>query len=325
MNFVPLFLRRIAIAGWTISACVLQTLGGPADRYQSNIPSDLVAAVDDAKQKQINGTDLDQAAIELQQVLNRHPDYYRALFNLGLIYQTEGKIDESLQYLLKAKKVHDDNHINDPSISNSLGWVQMQAGKLDDAEKNFLEAVNHPSGNKSSDERALNNLGYLYLQKGQTDKAKTYLNSSKEQYQSDGASKILALVDDYEQNQRKGVKEIPALIAQIDNVNASTRLAAVNALAFDSRYPAKEVINAILQRLENASNPSLSVQGEINCLIILSKRKTIPWTDEQLARAKAVLTMLGERDLTPPEDYAVTELKKTLQTMQPNPSPAPST
>jgi Tfp pilus assembly protein PilF len=324
MNLVPLSLRWLAIAGLTTAAWVLQTFAGPADRYQSDISPDLVAMVDDAKQKQINGMDLDQAAAELQQVLNKRPDYYRALFNLGLIYQSEEKTDLAVQYLSKAKQVRDDYHIDDSSILNSLGWAQMQAGKLDDAERNLLEAVNHPSGNKSTDERALNNLGYVYLQKGQSDKARTYLNRSRQQYQSDGASKILALVDDYDQNQRKGAKEIPALIVQIDDPRPQVRQIAVNALAFDSRYAPKDVVDSILQRLESASNPKLSVQGEINCLIILSRRNVTPWTDDQVSRAKALLTTLASKDLSSAEQWAVRQLDKTLQIVQPTTTASPS-
>ena len=83
-------------------------------------------------------------------------------------------------------------------------------------------------------------------------------------------------------------------------------------------------MNAILLRLENDSNSNLSVQGEINCLIILSKRNKNPWSEDQIARVKAVLTALESKELTPPEQYAVRELNKTLEVVQPNAIASPS-
>jgi Tfp pilus assembly protein PilF len=185
------------------------------DPFQPDIAPDLVGKVDDAKQKQVSGEDLQKAETELQGVLAQRPDYYRALFNLGLIYQSQGKTDQALQMLNKAKNVRDQYNIADDSILNSIGWTYMEAGNLSQAESTFLDALNHQTAsNPVSAERLLNNLGYLYLQKGETDKARFYLTKSVDQYHSKGATKILKMVDEYDQKQKSVPEKTSAASTQ---------------------------------------------------------------------------------------------------------------
>jgi Tfp pilus assembly protein PilF len=284
-----------------------------SDSFQPQMPVDLVAKVNDAKEKQVNGRDLDLAAAELRDVLTKQPNYYRALFNLGLIYQSQGKADEALQTLLKAKQIRDENHIPDSAILNTVGWAYLAAGKLDAAESALLEALKEQPQNSPTNERVLNNLGYLYLQKGETDKAKSFLRQSLDTYHSDGARNVWKLVEELEQAQTQGAKQIPSLISQIDVDNSQTRLQAVNALAFSSRYPSSDVINAVLARLESSTDSPLSMQGRVNCLTILARRSHGSWTTEQLTRAQAVLANEEKQKLGPPEKYTVGELKKALE------------
>jgi Tfp pilus assembly protein PilF len=292
-----------------------RTSTAQSDRFQPDTPPSLVAKVDQAKQKQLDGHDLDKAAAELLEVLAQKPNYYRALFNLGLIYQSQGKTEEALQKLTQAKLVRDQNHISDPSILNTLGWAYLDAGKLDLAEQSLLAALKEQPENSTANERVLNNLGYLYLQKGDTQKAKTYLHKSLDAYHSQGAMKVLKLVDDFEQTQAQSVKEIPNLISQIDVDNPQIRLKAVNALAFSSRYASAAVIDAVIQRLQHRDSPTLSVQGRINCETILGRRSSGSWTNEQLNDAKNIVADLGKGELSAPEKYTLDELKRTLQTV----------
>ena len=62
------------------------------DPFQADIPAPLVAKVDDANKKAASG-DYAAAVEELQDVIKQRPDYYRALVNLGLLYQYEGRYD----------------------------------------------------------------------------------------------------------------------------------------------------------------------------------------------------------------------------------------
>jgi len=102
------------------------------------------------------------------------------------------------------------------------------------------------------------------------------------------------------------------LVSQIDANDAKTRLKPVNTLAFDQHYSTNDVVNAVLERLESESLKPLSVQGEINCLIILARRSADPWTRDQISRAKNILTGFQHKELTKPEQYAVTQLSQAL-------------
>jgi Tfp pilus assembly protein PilF len=183
--------------------CCRSVLAQTPDPFQPDIPAPLVARVDAAKEKQAAGKDLDAAEAELKAVLQERPDYYRAFYNLGLIYQTQGKTDQALQMLEKAKKLRDSLHISDNSILNSIGWVYMNAGKSDEAESSFLEALKRERENTpANNERLLNNLAYLYLQKGDTAKARSYLQRSINEYHSVGAQKIIKMADEYDERKK---------------------------------------------------------------------------------------------------------------------------
>jgi Tfp pilus assembly protein PilF len=168
------------------------------DPFQPDIPAPLVAKVDDAKEKQVDNRGLPAAEAELQDVIKQRPDYYRALFNLGLVYQAQGKNVQALQKLEEAKSLRDKLHISDSSILNSIGWVYMNAGKLDKAESSFLEALKEGHEDKASTQRLLNNLGYLYLQKGDTAKSRFYLGQAANEYQSTGTGRLFKMADQYD-------------------------------------------------------------------------------------------------------------------------------
>lgn len=181
--------------------------GQTPDTYQADIAPELVAKVNDAKEKQVSGKNLDSAEAELNDVLRARPDYYRALFNLGLIYQSQGKGPQAIETLERALQARDKLKISDVSILNSLGWVYLNSGNLDKAESIFLEALKTESTNKpASNQLILNNLGYLYLQKGDAVTARAYLDKSIKEYDNSGAKKIEKLVDDYEQRQKDAPK-----------------------------------------------------------------------------------------------------------------------
>lgn len=174
------------------------------DIYQNDVAPELVKKVDLAKEKQVDGGDLKQAESILSDVLKQKPDYYRALYNLGQVYESEGDHDKAIKTLKEAEAVRNRERIPDNSILNSLGWAYLNAGDLDKAEHYLKRAYATRDGNPAStNERILNNLGILYLQEGQTEEARKYLTEAKDKFQSMGAVKLLSSVNDYERRQQE--------------------------------------------------------------------------------------------------------------------------
>ena len=107
--------------------------------------------VDLAKTKQ-NSSDprnRDEAESLLLDVTKRKPDYYRALYNLGLIYLDKNEPDKAVDVLRKAKKIRDQQNLpdNDGAIWNSLGWAYLNAGDLKHAEETLLDAYKRTDQN----------------------------------------------------------------------------------------------------------------------------------------------------------------------------------
>jgi tetratricopeptide (TPR) repeat protein len=173
------------------------------DPYQ-NVAPELVKKVDLAKQKQIDRTDLKQAESLLSDVLKQKPDYYRALYNLGLLYDSEGDYEKAIKTLKKAEAVRYGENIPDNSVLTSLGWAYLNAGDVDKAEDYLKKAyATRDDNNASASKRILNNLGLLYLQKGQAEEARKYLTEAIDKFQSTTAVNILKVVNDFEQRQDK--------------------------------------------------------------------------------------------------------------------------
>jgi len=190
-------LYRWKTSSVTFLICV--NLGGSLfaqsrDLFQSDIPAPLVAKVNQAR----DSKDPAFAEAELKAVLKQRPDYYRALSNLGLVYQAQGKTEDALKTLNEAKSLRDALHISDSSVLNNIGWNYMNSGRLNEAEQAFLEGLKEAPQNEPADtELILNNLGYLYLQKGDTTKARLYLRRAVNDYNSSGARKLLTAADEY--------------------------------------------------------------------------------------------------------------------------------
>jgi tetratricopeptide (TPR) repeat protein len=165
------------------------------DQFQPDIPAPLVAKVNHARDTK----DPVAAEAELQDVIKQRPDYYRALSNLGYVYQLQGKPEQALETLKKAKSLRDTLHIADSNILNSIGWAYMNSGRVKEAEQAFLDGLNEaPQSDPTDTEHILNNLGYLYLQKGDTTRARFYLEKAVNDYNSSSGRKLLASADDYD-------------------------------------------------------------------------------------------------------------------------------
>jgi hypothetical protein len=105
---------------------------------------------------------------------------------------------------------------------------------------------------------------------------------------------------------------VSALMAKIDVEDPQVRLGAVNDLAFNKQYPTRAVVDAALDALGEDSIDGLSEQGRINCLTILSRRSSEPWTVEQKLRAGLVALAYGKRKLTPAESYTLKQFQADL-------------
>ena len=143
----------------------------------------------------MSGKNLEEASKELTEVLKVKPDYYRALYNLGLVQYSQGKADAALETLENAAQIGKEKNVQDSTILNSVGWIQMNRGKLVEAEDYLLKALEQtPNNETTSKKRVLNNLGYLYLQKGDTNRAEAFLEEAVREYSSSGATEVLKLV-----------------------------------------------------------------------------------------------------------------------------------
>ena len=227
---------------------------GPRDPYQ-NVSPDLVRKVDLAKQKQLHGDARQDAEAEflLLDVLKSKPDYYRALYNLGLLYIAEDKADKAVEVLERAKAIRDQssNLQDDNAILNTLGWAYLNAGNLDVAEGYLTWAYDMKTKNDPHlNERVMNNLGYLYLQEGKTTEARKLLDESRQQFNSSRANSIMKLVDEYElrQNQSSDFKQLWAGYGQQPKVGGEW-----NQRHFEDKSKDKKAVpqaNDIVQALD---------------------------------------------------------------------------
>ncbi len=169
-----------------------------ADRFQSDIPAAVEKSLEDTKAKQMGGQQ-DEALTDLRLIVKEHPDYYRAVYNLGLAMADASgkdklKLDEAISVLERARNIRDQKSLKDYSIDNSLGWYYAQANRNTDAERAYLNGVNNENLNTPDTNRRLyTNLGIFYLERGDLDQARKYLQIAADTYQSDSARRFLEI------------------------------------------------------------------------------------------------------------------------------------
>ncbi|MFH1999562.1 MAG: tetratricopeptide repeat protein [Planctomycetota bacterium] len=98
-----------------------------------------------------------------QDTLEKNPDSWLALVNLGGIRLNQGKLEAATELLEKSIALWEPN----PDAQNNLGLALMQQGETGEAEKHFLAAI------KQRPERPgpYNNLGVLHWRQGELEKA----------------------------------------------------------------------------------------------------------------------------------------------------------
>ena len=95
--------------------------------------------------------------------LRAYSEFYN---NLGVDYLDEGRLDMTVQYLVRSLEMDDTNHL----AWNNLGVVYRRLGKLDEAESAYKKALKIGQDSEST----LVNLAKLYKEKGDLDFVKKY-------------------------------------------------------------------------------------------------------------------------------------------------------
>lgn len=87
-------------------------------------------------QKQVDQS-LAKAETAFLRAINRAPSYGLAIYNLGTVYERQGKIDDAIRQLEKIAPYN----TNQPTVMFELGLLYVRAGRKDDALKEFQQAV----------------------------------------------------------------------------------------------------------------------------------------------------------------------------------------
>lgn len=169
---------------------------GASDPFQPDVPPSAVERLEAAKAKRMAGHPTD-AITDLRLLVGEYPDYYRAVYNLGLAMadssdKDQGKLNEAIDILQRARDIRQEQSLKDYSIYNSLGWYYTQANRSHDAEKAYVIALKHTSSNSAESNRRLyTNVGLFYLASGDLERAQSYLQTAADTYQSETARKFL--------------------------------------------------------------------------------------------------------------------------------------
>ncbi len=148
------------------------------DKYQNNIEQvqvDKLNAIVDLR-RQGNLSDATKQLVDLTQ---QNPNYYRAIYNLGLAYADMGKTKDAIVKLLDAEKLKTRLSIQDPTLDNSIGWAFFLDGQYDNADTYFTKALEHSDKlSKNSQARLFNNYAQLKIYQKKLPEAKKYLQLS---------------------------------------------------------------------------------------------------------------------------------------------------
>src|SRR5205085_6192294 len=91
----------------TVCFVFASTIYVSGDDLQKNIPESESLLIAQSKDLRLDKHDLDGAEKILQQVLAKFPNYYKAHYNLGLVYQDKGNYDAAIQELEKARTIRE--------------------------------------------------------------------------------------------------------------------------------------------------------------------------------------------------------------------------
>lgn len=128
----------------------------------------------------------DAAIDQLKPLIQREPEYYRAIYQLALscaeraqsVNRQDGDIENADKWFraaiaLKERLATEGKPLNEYTIYNSYGWFLVETGHFKEAEVNLLKGVNELDKlpTVQSQQRVLNNLAIVYKQQGRFDEA----------------------------------------------------------------------------------------------------------------------------------------------------------
>lgn len=151
-------------------------------------------SVDQARQARISG-DLNASVAQLDSVLEKHPDHFRALYNKALAHASNGEQDKALAAFERASQLLPSQDKKDYTLYNSYGWFLLGIGQLEAADQQFKLAMEHfEELPKASQSRVLNNYGILKLQLDQLAGAQKLFQKAADDYDNSLARRNLSLV-----------------------------------------------------------------------------------------------------------------------------------
>jgi Tfp pilus assembly protein PilF len=117
----------------------------------------------------LNAGDLVQAEKFFLQALQKKPNFYNAIYALGIVYLQRGEPDRAEKYFLRTLRLKPD-HID---VHNFLGVIYTETGKYDLAKEHLVIAAN--SNSYDTPENAYANLARLEIEHNKYESARRYL------------------------------------------------------------------------------------------------------------------------------------------------------
>jgi tetratricopeptide (TPR) repeat protein len=166
------------------------------DDLQKDIPESAAVQVAQSKELRLTKRDLNMAEKILLEVIAKYPNYYKALYNLGLVYQDKGNYDAAIKALEKAREIREKQNLPEYSIYNTLGWAYMHQGSNKQAEASYKTGLTYePQNSSDSNRRLYSNLSWFYYLQGDPDEAKKYIDVAEQKYQSESVAELRKLID----------------------------------------------------------------------------------------------------------------------------------
>src|SRR5437899_9574775 len=81
------------------------------DELQRRIPESEAALITRSKELRLDKQDLNAAEVVVKDVVQRYPEYYKAHYNLGLVYQNKGDYDAAISELEKARMIRESENL----------------------------------------------------------------------------------------------------------------------------------------------------------------------------------------------------------------------
>jgi tetratricopeptide (TPR) repeat protein len=144
-----------------------------ADTYQHEVPDVVASKTQQARQLRLENKP-DQALAILEPLAKQNPNAFLVHYNLGMAYAAKNDWPAAISELQNAKQINLTNHLQEPTIYNSLGWSYLQSGSYKQALSEFEQAQQPEVFEKltaESQRKVLNNTGLTWAYLGQPDKA----------------------------------------------------------------------------------------------------------------------------------------------------------